>query len=46
MLPGNLHNQGFCAELQGLNLWANQISDEGIKLVTTALTHTNCLITD
>ena len=41
LLPGNQHNQGFC-ELKRLNLEANNITDEGIKHLSTALTHSNC----
>ena len=41
LLPGNQHNQGFC-ELKRLNLWNNNITDEGVKHLSTALTHTNC----
>ena len=41
LLPGNQHNQGFC-ELRRLNLGGNNITDEGIKHLSTALTHTNC----
>ena len=41
LLPGNQHNQGFC-ELKRLNLLANNITDEGVKHLATALTHTNC----
>ena len=41
LLPGNEHNQGFC-ELTRLNLWSNGITDEGVKHLCTALTHTNC----
>ena len=41
LLPGNEHNQGFC-ELKSLNLAYNQITDEGVEHLYTALTHTNC----
>ena len=41
LLSGNEHNQGFC-ELKRLNLWYNNITDEGVKHLCTALTHTNC----
>ena len=41
LLPGNQHNQGFC-ELKRLNLGGNNITDEGVKHLSTALTHTNC----
>ena len=41
LLPGNQHNQGFC-ELKRLNLETNNITDEGVKHLCTALTHTNC----
>ena len=41
LLPGNEHNQGFC-ELKRLNLISNNITDEGVKHLCTALTHTNC----
>ena len=41
LLPGNQHNQGFC-ELKRLNLTSNNITDEGVKHLATALTHTNC----
>ena len=40
LLPGNQHNQGFC-ELNNLNLEHNNITDEGVKHLSTALTHTN-----
>ena len=43
LLPGNEHNQGFC-ELKRLNLFGNQVTDEGVKHLATALTHTNCKI--
>ena len=43
LLPGNQHNQGFC-ELKRLNLWANNITDEGVKHLSTALTNTNCTL--
>ena len=41
LLPGNQHNQGFC-ELKRLSLGDNDITDEGVKHLSTALTHTNC----
>ena len=41
LLPGNQHNQGFC-ELKRLDLAGNNITDEGVKHLSTALTHTNC----
>ena len=41
LLPGNQHNQGFC-ELKRLNLGINNITDEAVKHLSTALTHTNC----
>ena len=41
LLPGNEHNQGFC-ELKTLNLEYNDITDEAVKYLSTALTHTNC----
>ena len=43
LLPGNQHNQGFC-ELKTLNLRRNNITDEGVKHLSTALTHTNCTL--
>ena len=43
LLPGNQHNQGFC-ELKILNLADNNITDEGVKHLATALTHTNCTL--
>ena len=43
LLPGNQHNQGFC-ELKRLNLGRNNITDEGVKHLATALTHTNCTL--
>ena len=43
LLPGNQHNQGFC-ELKRLNLFSNNITDEGVKHLATALTHTNCTL--
>ena len=43
LLPGNQHNQGFC-ELKRLNLAGNNITDEGVKHLSTALTHTNCTL--
>ena len=41
LLPGNEHNQGLC-KLKRLNLNSNKITDEGVKHLSTALTHTNC----
>ena len=41
LLRGNEHNQGFC-ELKRLDLTYNQITDESVKHLSTALTHTNC----
>ena len=41
LLPGNEHNQGFC-KLKTLNLGWNNITDEGVKHLSTALKHTNC----
>ena len=43
LLPGNQHNQGFC-ELKRLNLEINNITDEGVKHLSTALTNTNCTL--
>ena len=43
LLPGNQHDQGFC-ELKQFDLGLNSITDEGIKHLTTALTHTNCTL--
>ena len=43
LLPGNQHNQGFC-ELKRLNLDTNNITDEPVKHLATALTHTNCTL--
>ena len=43
LLPGNQHNQGFC-KLKTLNLAVNNITDEGVKHLSTALTHTNCTL--
>ena len=40
LLPGNKHNQGFC-ELKTLNLSVNNITDEGVEHLSTALRHTN-----
>ena len=40
LLPGNEHNQGLC-ELRRLNLGNNNITDEGVEHLCTALTHTN-----
>ena len=39
--PGNQQNQGFC-ELERLDLGFNNITDEAVKRLSTALTHTNC----
>ena len=41
LLSDNKHNQGFC-ELKRLDLSGNNITDEGVKHLSTALTHTNC----
>ena len=41
LLPGNEHNQGFC-ELERLDISGNNITDEGVKHLSTALKHTNC----
>ena len=41
LLPGNEHNQGFC-ELKSLYFWTNNMTDEGVKHLSSALTHTNC----
>ena len=41
LLPGNEHNQGLC-KLKRLNLSGNNITDEAVKNLSTALTHTNC----
>ena len=43
LLPGNQYNQGFC-ELKILNLADNNITDDGVKHLATALTHTNCTL--
>ena len=43
LLPGNQHNQGFC-ELKRLDLASNNITDEGVKHLATALTNTNCTL--
>ena len=43
LLPGNQHNQGFC-ELKRLNIAYNHITDEAVKQLSTALTHTNCKV--
>ena len=43
LLPGNQHNQGFC-ELKTLNLENNNITGEGVKHLSTALTNTNCTL--
>ena len=43
LLPGNQRNQHFC-ELKRLNLEYNNITDEGVKHLSTALTHTNCTL--
>ncbi|CAH3044908.1 unnamed protein product [Porites evermanni] len=41
LLSDNEHNQGFC-ELKRLDLSGNNITDDGVKHLSTALTHTNC----
>ena len=41
LFPGNEHDQGFC-DLKRLNLSNNNITDKGVKHLSTALTHTNC----
>ena len=41
LLPGNEHNQGFC-ELKRLNLCGNNITNEAVEHLCTALTHPNC----
>ena len=41
LLSGNEHNQGLC-KLHSLNLSHNNITAEGAKHLSTALTHTNC----
>ena len=41
LLPGNQHNQGFC-ELKTLNLSRNNITDEAVEHLATALIHANC----
>ena len=41
LLPGNEHNQGFL-KLRRLNLGYNNITAEGVKHLSIALTHTNC----
>ena len=41
LLSDNEHNQGFC-ELKRLDLSGNNITDEGVKHLSTALTHANC----
>ena len=43
LLPGNQHDQGFC-ELKRLNLERDNITDEGVKHISTALRHTNCKV--
>ncbi|CAH3174387.1 unnamed protein product [Porites lobata] len=43
LLPGNRHNQGFC-ELKRLDLRRNNITDEGVKHLATALTHNKCTL--
>ena len=43
LLPGNQHNQGFRG-LKRLNLGDNDITDEGVKHLSTALKHTNCTL--
>ena len=40
LLPGNEHNQ--FGELRRLSLTKNQITDEAVKHLSTALTHTKC----
>ena len=43
LLPGNQHNQFFFfCELKRLSLGGNNIIDEGVTHLSTALTHTNC----
>ena len=41
LLSGNEHNQGLF-KLNSLNLSDNNITDEAVKRLSTALTHTNC----
>ena len=41
LLPGNQRNQGFC-KLKRLNLAGNDITDDAVKHLATALTHSNC----
>ena len=41
LLSDNEHNQGFC-ELKRLDLSGNNITDEAVKHLSTALTHANC----
>ena len=41
LLSGNEHNQGLC-KLNSLNLSDSNITAEGAKHLSTALTHTNC----
>ena len=41
LFGGKDHNQGFC-NLKSLNLTRNQIGDEGVKYLTTALINNNC----
>ena len=41
LLSDNQHNQGFCRKL---NLSQNQITDEGVEHLATALTQTNCKV--
>ena len=43
LLPGIQHNQCFC-ELKILNLMNNEITDEGVKHLYTALTHAYCTL--
>ena len=43
LLRGSKHNQGFC-KLKRLILLDNNITDVGIKHLSTALTHTNCTL--
>ena len=42
LLRGNEYNQGFC-ELKRLNLNRNNITDEAVKHLATALTYANCI---
>ena len=43
LLPGNEYNQGVC-ELKRLDLWNNNITDEGVIHLAKALTHPNCTL--